>query len=71
MGGLTYFASHNFICVLRPQRITVSHMAVKTTVTMKLCIRKAGVIKCKEKGYYAEYEEATVGPTDVTLSYPT
>jgi len=46
-------------------------MAVKTTVTMKMCIRVAGVVKCIDKGYYAEYEERTVGPTSVTLTYPT
>jgi len=45
-------------------------MAVKAEVTMKLCVRKAGVIKCKDGGYKATYEEKTVGPTDVTISYP-
>jgi len=69
--GLAYFGSHNFICVLRPQRIMVFGMAVKTTVSMRMCIRVAGEIKCKDKGYYAEYEERTVGPTSVTLVYPT
>ena len=46
-------------------------MAVKTTVTMKMCIRVAGIVKCKDGGYSATYEEATVGPTSVSLSYPT
>jgi len=46
-------------------------MAVKTRVTMRMCIRVAGEIRCVDKGYYAEYEEGTVGPTTITLRYPT
>lgn len=46
-------------------------MAVKRRVTMKLCIRVAGRIVCKDAGYVADYEAGTVGPTSLTISYPT
>ena len=42
----------------------------KTVVTMKLCVRRAGKITCKDEGYKAEYDTATVGPTKLELSYP-
>ena len=45
-------------------------MAVKKRVVMKLCIRVAGRVTCKDGGYSADYESGTVGPTAVTISYP-
>lgn len=43
-------------------------MGVK--VTMKLCTRVAGTVRCKDGGFVAEYEKGTVGPTSVSVSYP-
>jgi len=43
---------------------------VKTTVTMKLCVRRVGVITCRDAGYVASYDTATVGPTQLTVTYP-
>jgi len=45
-------------------------MAIKTHVEMRLCRRVAGVIKCVDKGYYAGYEEKTVGPVTFSITYP-
>ena len=42
------------------------------TVRLKLCVKVPGKgIQCEEGGYEATYEEGTVGPTSVTLRYPT
>lgn len=41
-----------------------------TKVVMKICVRVAGVVKCKDGGFTAEYEKGTVGPTSVSVSYP-
>ena len=40
------------------------------TVTMKLCVRVAGAIKCRDGGFSATYESGTVGPTAVSITYP-
>jgi len=42
-----------------------------TKVTMKLCVRVAGKVACKDGGFSATYEKGTVGPTDVDVTYPT
>jgi len=45
-------------------------MAVKRKVEMDLCVRIAGKIECKPKGYKATYHAATVGPVAVSVEYP-
>jgi len=42
-------------------------MGVVAKVTMRMCKRIAGVVKCVDDAYYAEYEARTVGPTKVEL----
>jgi len=42
----------------------------KPPVIMRLCIRVAGNVKCRDEGYYARYETQTVGPVDVDIKYP-
>jgi len=39
-------------------------------VTMDLCIRVAGKVKCKTEGFKATYKKGTVGPTAVEITYP-
>lgn len=39
-------------------------------VTMKLCTRVAGVIKCEPEGFRATYAPGTIGPIEVSLRYP-
>jgi len=40
-------------------------------VTMDLCIRVAGKVKCKSDGFKATYKKGVVGPIDVSVEYPT
>jgi len=48
-------------------------MVTKVPVEMDLCVRIAGEIKCKSKGYKATYHKApgTVGPVELVIEYPT
>lgn len=39
-------------------------------VRMKLCTRVAGRISCVADGFKATYEPGTVGPTAVSILYP-
>jgi len=40
-------------------------------VEMDLCIRVAGEVKCKTKGFKATYKKGVVGPKEVSIEYPT
>jgi len=47
-------------------------MVTKKSVEMDLCVRIAGEVKCKPKGYKVAYHKApgTVGPVEVAVEYP-
>lgn len=62
------FVRHGFIFSFSLRTVKVLKLAVK--VVMKICTRVAGVVKCKDGGFVAEYEKGTVGPTSVSVSYP-
>ena len=68
MGQTNRFVLHNFIFDYSLKILKVLKMAV--TVTMKLCTRVAGTVKCVDGGFKATYEKGTVGPTSVSVSYP-
>jgi len=48
----------------------VGKMAVRRKVSLKLCAKVGGEIKCKEGGLKMTFEKGTVGPIEMELKYP-
>jgi len=47
-------------------------MVTQKAVTMDMCVRIAGEVKCVKDGYKVTYHKApgTVGPVEVKVEYP-